>query len=235
MIVESGGSSVLYAYPSMLQMLIENFPEYNWTLDDRQTVPHNYWKDKHLELVKKIKEKYSIEHMEDWYRISKNQLASLRCLSYITRQGGLGNFLQKVYPEYEWDMDKFSVRDKRSRQREMFIHVKKLFPDEEVVEDFVHPLLSRSSGCAIQFDVFIPALRLAFEYQGEHHYQEIPSFGSLELYHSRDIDKLQACADNNISLVVIPYLWDGKSTTLTQYINQQLPSSDFATQKHNPD
>ena len=45
----------------------------------------------------------------------------------------------------------------------------------------------------MEFDIYLPDLHLAFEYQGEHHYTSIYPFGDPQFQEKRDIDKLQAC------------------------------------------
>jgi hypothetical protein len=49
--------------------------------------------------------------------------------------------LQFAYPEFEWDLTKFSVRRKKSGQRWLKVMVKQLLPGMEIVEDFQHPEL----------------------------------------------------------------------------------------------
>ena len=63
-------------------------------------------------------------------------------------------------------MDKFKQRDKRSEQRELFLYVLNLFPNDEVIEDYFHEELTRISGAPVQFDIFIPSKSIAIEYHG---------------------------------------------------------------------
>ena len=37
--------------------------------------------------------------------------------------------------------------------------------------------------------IYLPKYKIAIEYHGSHHYNELPSFGMLELYQTRDIEK----------------------------------------------
>merc|ERR1712137_109999 len=121
-----------------------------------------------------------------------------------------------------------TMRGKRASQRWLFLEVQRLFPGEEVVEDFLYSA-ERESGLAIEFDVFVPSYRLALEYQGYHHYNELPAFGSLELYQQRDEEKQQLAARHQISLVAVPFSWDNSLPALQELIRQQCPSISFPT------
>jgi hypothetical protein len=51
----------------------------------------------------------------------------------------LGKALNYAYPEYLWDSSKFAFRGKKSTQRWLYIKVKELLPNSEVIEDYNHP------------------------------------------------------------------------------------------------
>eukprot|EP01125_Pyxidicula_operculata_P009166 TRINITY_DN3035_c0_g1_i1.p1 TRINITY_DN3035_c0_g1~~TRINITY_DN3035_c0_g1_i1.p1 ORF type:complete len:107 (-),score=22.63 TRINITY_DN3035_c0_g1_i1:27-347(-) len=71
----------------------------------------------------------------------------------------------------------------------------------------------------IEFDVWIPSLNLAFEYQGEQHYFPITAFSAnTDAYNLRDKEKDLLCLNNGITLVQIPYWWKGDLDSLTQSI-----------------
>jgi hypothetical protein len=53
----------------------------------------------------------------------------------------LGTALQLAYPEYEWDISKFSYRGKKSVQRWLRLKVNELLANYEIFEDFSHPKL----------------------------------------------------------------------------------------------
>jgi hypothetical protein len=47
--------------------------------------------------------------------------------------------LRYIYPEYPWDLEKFSFKGKRSSQRWLYLKLKELLPNVEIIEDFDHP------------------------------------------------------------------------------------------------
>jgi hypothetical protein len=56
--------------------------------------------------------------------------------------GNLGDALKFAYPEFNWDLSKFSVRGKKSIQRWLKVKVKQVLAGMEIVEDYQHPELS---------------------------------------------------------------------------------------------
>ena len=222
-IEEGGGRSLLRLYPSILHMLQAHFPEYPWSVNDRKILSGSYWKDPthRNELVEEIERKFLITEPKDWYRVSWKQLQTLRAASYIKRNGGLYQFLQDIYPSVDWQPELFQARDKRSSQRELFAVVSRLYPGEEVVEEFLHDQLTRESGSPIEFDVYLPGRQIAFEYQGEHHFSDIPAMGQLELCRARDNEKLSLCKQHGIDLHQIPYWWDGTQEHLLTFTSDE--------------
>jgi hypothetical protein len=60
----------------------------------------------------------------------------------------------------------------------------------------------------LELDVYLPALKLAFEYQGQQHFRPIELFGGAEAYRKqveRDQLKRDLCVKNNIVLIEVYY------------------------------
>jgi hypothetical protein len=57
----------------------------------------------------------------------------------ITKFGSLGNALKYIYPEFPWDLGKFSSKGKKSTQRWLYFKLKELLLDVNIMEDFNHP------------------------------------------------------------------------------------------------
>jgi hypothetical protein len=89
------------------------------------------------------------------------------------------------------------------REAEMYGIVKKLFPEHVVMREASPPWLGRQ-----RLDVFIPALNLAMEHQGEQHYRPVSAFGgeeALKRATERDEIKRRLCQENGVHLVEIRF------------------------------
>ena len=62
---------------------------------------------------------------------------------------------------------------------------------------------------------------MAFEYQGEQHYRWNTVFG--ESYRDKDKHKREACKRFGITLIEIPYWWDGDIYSLAATIHKYCP------------
>lgn len=58
------------------------------------------------------------------------------------KHNSLGEALRIAYPDYEWDLSKFSSRGKKSSQRWLYVKLKKLIPHTKIEEEYFHPDLS---------------------------------------------------------------------------------------------
>ena len=63
----------------------------------------------------------------------------------------------------------------------------------------------------LELDIFLPSLKLAFEYQDIHHYKSADyAHQPLKMYQQRDQRKLDLAKENDITLILVPCWWDGK-------------------------
>ena len=215
-IKDRGGAGLLSHYTNFVELLRAVYPEHPWDEGERRQFPRGYWDSiPHArQFMEEVKHAFQIETEEDWYRVSTDQIQHQGGGGLLRKYGSMRVLMETVYPEVSWKAAKFSQRDKRSEQRWMSLQLRRLFPAEELIEDYVHEQLTRVSGARVEIDVFMPAHQIGFEYNGAHHYSDLAAFGPLEMYQSRDEEKLALCQTHSIELSIIPFQWDGCLPTL---------------------
>lgn len=72
-------------------------------------------------------------------------------------------------------------------------------------------------------DVWLPRVRLALEYQGQHHYRDHYLFGAHAVAQQRDAEKARACRAQGIDLVAVPYWWTRSAPALAASIRRVRP------------
>jgi hypothetical protein len=76
----------------------------------------------------------------------------------------------------------------------------------------------------MELDIFVPSLLLAFEYNGEQHYNYHYIFGSPEDRMRKDEEKKKLCKQLGITLVEVPYWWDCSKFSLAATICKVKPT-----------
>lgn len=71
-------------------------------------------------------------------------------------------------------------------------------------------LLIPETGEYFELDIYLPSLKLAFEYQEKHHYTSSDSaYKPLAELKDRDRKKKAAALAKGITLIIVPCWWDG--------------------------
>eukprot|EP01027_Heterolobosea_sp_BB2_P000282 GEZU01000413.1.p1 GENE.GEZU01000413.1~~GEZU01000413.1.p1 ORF type:complete len:468 (+),score=89.89 GEZU01000413.1:405-1808(+) len=225
---ERGGSGLLSFFGgSLLRLLRTVYPEHKWQAWKFARIGVDASEDEitlHEYIVEMSKE-LEIKDLDDWYRVSRKQIRKFRGYGFITRNGGLFTVLKKLYPDHPWDANKFFARQKKADQRWLLLTAKRLFPDTEILEEYMHPDLTFEGGELVEFDIYLPSLKLAFEYQGEQHYEHVPVFSGSSNGHQqrRDEQKAEICQRAGITLIVVPYWWDRKQSSIAESIHAVRP------------
>lgn len=158
--------------------------------------------------------------MEDWYRVSNQDLKELKVNHPISLFGGLSSALQKAFPEHKWDVELLSRKSpKKSRQLRLLHALSELFPGRKIIEE----ARTHQNKVAAEMDLTIPELSLALEFQGEHHYADILDVGLAERKRSTDETKAAVVQSKGYTLVSIPFWWDGKTESLGNSIRAARP------------
>jgi len=229
-IVKHGGLGLLQRYynNSTMNALLSIYQEFHW-------VP---WKFAHLkvqpgiwdsgiydlEFVSAISKHLRISKLDDWYRVSKDDLEKNSALTFFKRRGGVLNILSKLYAHHSWDKSKFSSKQKRSSQWWLYKTIKEILPSHiEVIEEYVHPVLRLKTGCQIIFDAFVPSFNLVFEYNGLQHYNDNFMFGEVKSFRQRDIERNLLCSVADITYVEVPYWWQRDKESIAAVLHKYRP------------
>ena len=73
----------------------------------------------------------------------------------------------------------------------------------------------------MELDIFLLKEKMAFEYQGEHHYLDNYRSGMVTVWQQRqrDEEKRKACEEKGITLIEVPYWWDRQISSLVAMIH----------------
>ena len=214
-----GGTSTLLRTYSLYQLKCMAFPSGKDIFDSNKS--SEYWEDHNnvQNFLDLLQNTYDLKSEEDWTRLSHQQVLAVGGRGLI-KKISLKGIIQRKFPNAK--VKKKSL-NKRSSQRWLFLQVQKLFPGEEIIEDYYHSEISRHAGSAIQFDIFLINKSIAIEYNGKQHYEDIPKgFSPLELFKYRDQEKEKICNKFGIRLVIIPYWWDNKLESLRVTLNSKI-------------
>lgn len=221
-LLQNGGKTVCnYSQQGVFNILKEAYPHHTWDiLEGPNFRKHSFFRSKQniREYILYLIRNFRIERMEDWYRISVMQIGSLKGGYSIRFRGGLFTLLSTYYPKFFQSKLPFKDSNKRANQRILFLILKQLFARQFMIENYRHP----QSDFA-EFDIFLPGFNLAFEYQGEQHFDEIPGkFGKVDIYFRRDEKKSILAQRIGVLLVCVPYWWDNSPHSLAVFISNHL-------------
>lgn len=84
------------------------FPEHGWVPWRFSTCPQYYWENQHNieEFIHFLENCMSIKKLDDWYRISINELKRIAPSSFMSFVS-IENGLRDVYPTHPWDTQQF--------------------------------------------------------------------------------------------------------------------------------
>ena len=113
----------------------------------------------------------------------------------------------------------FAAYTKRASQAWLRGQLERLFPGSEVQEDVALPLASST----MHLDVFIPSQRLAFEYHGQQHYEDLVVFKAAPFNAEHDREKAEALESRRITLIEVPFWWKEDASALVSTIGRLRP------------
>jgi len=164
-----------------------------------------------------------IYKLDEWYRVSLKDLNNLGAERFLKNRGGLIKLLQGVYPNHNWQAEKFSCRQKKSSQWWLYKALREIFPPNTIIIEEFKLQLSLAPGNSMIFDVYIPSLNLIFEYQGYQHYYANCMFGNIKSQQEQDQKKRLACNYLDITYLEVPYWWQYDKESIIAIIYQKRP------------
>jgi hypothetical protein len=237
-----GGKGILQGYNNSLpKALSALYPNHEWWPWRFHAVPKDFWEnsDNILSFLNWLGPMLQIRELSDWYRISIQQIQRVGAPTTVFYTKGF-SILKNAYPSFNWDLDKLTNRKWpiKAAQRNLAIVLSDLFADKEILEDYRHENMCFKSGSPMYLDIYVPEYFLAFEYQGEQHYRDVYHLGSQYVYAQRDMEKREACKLEGITLIDVPFWWDGQKSSLEATIHMARPdvvrSTDGVTIPVNP-
>eukprot|EP01114_Cavostelium_apophysatum_P007737 TRINITY_DN1990_c0_g1_i5.p1 TRINITY_DN1990_c0_g1~~TRINITY_DN1990_c0_g1_i5.p1 ORF type:complete len:848 (+),score=203.21 TRINITY_DN1990_c0_g1_i5:93-2636(+) len=237
-IKEHGGTSVLrYFKDCPSKALMALYPEHPWNPHRFEKVSNKFWQDpaNQRKYFDKIGKELNIKHWEDWYLVTREQVFKNAGFTILRYYGdSLMNALEAVYPEHPWKSHKALDIERRSSkaQSHLFKAVLSIFPGKSVHNNFKYQL----DQTPIEVDVAVPSLSLAFEYQGEPHFYNVTVFGrDADNVKNNDDRKRQICGSIGVTLIQIPFWWDGTKASLLKTILQHRPELSEIAKVDNAD
>jgi len=239
-LLNSGGAAIIRKYnASIFDMLQKIYPEINWHVFDRKHIPHGFRNSPQYQrnYLSDLQRNFFIQNKDDWYRLSCEQIS--QAMGREMKKKNLLEMLRNNFPEEDWNLGELSKRNKKARQRWLFLKIQEIFNTEEILENIRHKSVKRNSGTLLELDIFFPNLDFALEFHGEQHYQEFTTAGFISYTTQKNLDeeKLQLCANNGIKLLIIPHWWDNSTESLVATILQKFPElgQKMTLKRENPE
>jgi hypothetical protein len=228
---ENDGGGIMSAIGGHLKLIMEHIvnPQ-GWKPWLFLTAPMGFWKnrDNQLEYMNWLERELGLLSLDDWYDLDRDVLKRRNGSGLLSHYStSLQYILLELYPNHEWDLNKLYKVGKN--QAQLFNIVKKLFPNDEIKSNFRghKKLRFEGSRMPMELDIWVSSKKLAFEYQGEQHFEAFhrgitqgsssPRY-SLKSQQKRDQEKRKACKDNEICLVEIDYKWERTEEFVAQKI-----------------
>jgi len=222
--------------------VVSIYPEFDWVIWKFNIILHGFLQDKknHMEYFPKgfwnnyngeyddrflnnIGNRLHICNLHEWYRVSKKDLSNAGAVGFVKKRGGLLKLLQEEYPHYNWKVENFSGKPKRSCQWWLCKTLQEIFPPgTDILEEYQLPSIIHT-GYILTFDICAPSLNIIFEYQGYQHFYDHYLFGDVKTQKEQDKTKRDACMYHNITYLEVPYWWQRDKESIVAIVHHIRP------------
>eukprot|EP01114_Cavostelium_apophysatum_P020377 TRINITY_DN6808_c0_g1_i1.p2 TRINITY_DN6808_c0_g1~~TRINITY_DN6808_c0_g1_i1.p2 ORF type:complete len:307 (-),score=68.94 TRINITY_DN6808_c0_g1_i1:1254-2174(-) len=229
-----GGGGILEYYDhSYVKALTTIYPHHNWQIFRFEHLPKHYLASREniLPFLEYVAKELHVRSFADWFRHPAKKLQLMGLEPLFRRYGGIHATLLRFYPQQYLAVSQngmFAANGLYKAQRFLYSTIVAMLPSNtEVLFNYLHPSAKfESAHKGMELDIFIPSIRLAFEYQGSQHYKQARmNFAPLEEQQARDRQKKAAFDAIGIRIVEIPYWWDFKQESLLEQIDAQYPDA----------
>eukprot|EP01114_Cavostelium_apophysatum_P022823 TRINITY_DN8392_c0_g1_i3.p1 TRINITY_DN8392_c0_g1~~TRINITY_DN8392_c0_g1_i3.p1 ORF type:complete len:412 (-),score=53.45 TRINITY_DN8392_c0_g1_i3:248-1483(-) len=240
---DHGGDGLLRKHGnSVVKTVVTVLNEFPWKVERFAASTIGYWSDinKQREFFDALEKKLNITHWEMWYQISTNMVIDNGARPILKHYDwSLSRCLQAVYPQHPWIprerywWSKSHDRERGSKsQSHLFQAVVDTFHKDDVhmnvkFRDFIGKekdiSVTRENSLSWELDVGVPSVPLAFEYQGQQHYTDHSLYGAAPEQSKKDQRKRDACKQHGVTLIEVPYWWNGHNSSLVATILEVRP------------
>jgi hypothetical protein len=116
-IIQHGGGGLLKYFGSIQSALKFSYPEFEWKPWKFNKTPNAYWNNEiHVkDCVDWLSQQFFVKSLDDWYRISAQQMKQLGAFGILQKYKGMKAVLQHIYPQHSWDSMKLNRKYKSSQ------------------------------------------------------------------------------------------------------------------------
>lgn len=230
---------------SFIKTLANVYPNHPWNFWNFKKTVNRYWNDRsNVEsYLKWLCSELKVSQCSDLKCLSRRQVSLLKGASLINKYGGLQTLLSTVFPFHNRVAEMLPGRilsSSNKEQQHLSRTLKELFSVSSVESDirlrndipmyvnFRNSVLRYEiSKRTMELDVFLPSFHLGFEYQGIQHYDSNLLKQCSNNQTKRDKEKLLKCEQSGITLISVPYCWDGRAESIASRILNHRPDLRF--------
>jgi len=206
---------------SLHAALVASYPNRHWPIwCCLRKLPRSFWND--LRNVQAFgmwaSERLQLPMTPDqWSSLEVRRLRSLSGASGMLRAvGGLYGLLVQLFPSQRWSFRAGRARSISKAQTWLLGLLGEFFPGQAIYSDCplsTFRVVDMSQAfdkhtSTLRLDILLPGVDLAFEYQGEQHFQWHFRSGSALFTQQRDAQKRKICASLGLTLIEVPYHWN---------------------------
>eukprot|EP01114_Cavostelium_apophysatum_P022496 TRINITY_DN815_c0_g2_i1.p1 TRINITY_DN815_c0_g2~~TRINITY_DN815_c0_g2_i1.p1 ORF type:complete len:558 (+),score=47.03 TRINITY_DN815_c0_g2_i1:36-1709(+) len=221
---ENGGTTLLKKYGGSPFSLVSSvYPDFPWKRFRFGRVRGSYWTSE-LNVREFFDYVAAAQHIcapSEWKKIAAQLIKKLGGSGLFKHYGKLHNALRVAYPFAKSS----AYQTKISRPQQQLLSILQTSFGGPFQVNYKHPeLVHKQGNTKMEFDIWIEEFKMGIEYQGEHHYYQLwerCQDSSIRMF--RDEEKIQACSEMGITLVQIPFWWDGSQKQLLSTIGAACP------------